>query len=244
MASQHPWGSRGQGAQPATGTGWAKAGGGEAGPQPPPRHPSASDPPGERHPGGQPTGQQIQGEVEESQAFNPGTLGTGQAGASREVTRATRFLAPRFQVNRCDGWLTGVLLLTAGKLLPGGSKAAAVILTPGLWGRDPAENAEVSGGTPWSPLRFPPEPLGTGQASTSRSEPVGPGPPAARILGLGHFGIPFISKLYQRSHVDTTFNNQERISLVVQWLRIRLPTQGTQVRSLVQEDSTSRGASL
>ena len=31
-------------------------------------------------------------------------------------------------------------------------------------------------------------------------------------------------------------------SLVVQWLRIRLPVQGTQVRSLVQEDSTCRRA--
>ena len=31
-------------------------------------------------------------------------------------------------------------------------------------------------------------------------------------------------------------------SLVVQWLRICLPTQGTQVRSLVREDSTCHGA--
>ena len=31
-------------------------------------------------------------------------------------------------------------------------------------------------------------------------------------------------------------------SLVVQWLRIRLPMQGTQVRALVQEDPTCRGA--
>ena len=31
-------------------------------------------------------------------------------------------------------------------------------------------------------------------------------------------------------------------SLMVQWLRIRLPMQGTQVRSLVQEDSTYRRA--
>ena len=31
-------------------------------------------------------------------------------------------------------------------------------------------------------------------------------------------------------------------SLVAQWLRIRLPMQGTQVRSLVQEDPTCRGA--
>ena len=31
-------------------------------------------------------------------------------------------------------------------------------------------------------------------------------------------------------------------SLVVQWLRIRLPMQGTQVQSLVWEDPTCRGA--
>ncbi|KAJ8781824.1 hypothetical protein J1605_010808 [Eschrichtius robustus] len=31
-------------------------------------------------------------------------------------------------------------------------------------------------------------------------------------------------------------------SLVVQWLRIHLPMQGTRVRALVQEDPTCRGA--
>ena len=31
-------------------------------------------------------------------------------------------------------------------------------------------------------------------------------------------------------------------SLVTQWLRIRLPMQGTQVRALVREDPTCRGA--
>ena len=31
-------------------------------------------------------------------------------------------------------------------------------------------------------------------------------------------------------------------SLVAQWLRIRLPMQGTPVRALVQEDPTCRGA--
>ena len=31
-------------------------------------------------------------------------------------------------------------------------------------------------------------------------------------------------------------------SLVAQWLRIRLPMQGTRVRALVQEDPTSHGA--
>ncbi|XP_054945649.1 ras-related protein Rap-2a isoform X2 [Physeter macrocephalus] len=33
-----------------------------------------------------------------------------------------------------------------------------------------------------------------------------------------------------------------RTSLVAQWLRIRLPVQGTQVRALVREDPTCRGA--
>ena len=33
-----------------------------------------------------------------------------------------------------------------------------------------------------------------------------------------------------------------RTSLVVQWLRIRLPMQGTQVRALVQEDPTCHRA--
>ena len=35
---------------------------------------------------------------------------------------------------------------------------------------------------------------------------------------------------------------QLRASLVVQWLRIHLPMQGTRVRALVQEDPTCRGA--
>ena len=35
---------------------------------------------------------------------------------------------------------------------------------------------------------------------------------------------------------------QERASLVVQWLRVRLPMQGTWVRALVWEDPTCRGA--
>ena len=33
-----------------------------------------------------------------------------------------------------------------------------------------------------------------------------------------------------------------RASLVAQWLRIRLPVQGTRVRALVREDPTCRGA--
>ena len=34
----------------------------------------------------------------------------------------------------------------------------------------------------------------------------------------------------------------EGASLVAQWLRIRLPMQGTRVRALVREDPTCRGA--
>ena len=37
-------------------------------------------------------------------------------------------------------------------------------------------------------------------------------------------------------------NTPFRASLVVQWLRIRLPVQGTRVRALVREDPTCRGA--
>ena len=35
---------------------------------------------------------------------------------------------------------------------------------------------------------------------------------------------------------------QQRASLVAQWLRIRLPMQGTRVLALVWEDPTCRGA--
>ena len=37
-------------------------------------------------------------------------------------------------------------------------------------------------------------------------------------------------------------NPSSRASLVVRWLRIRLPMQGTWVQALVQEDPTCRGA--
>ena len=41
---------------------------------------------------------------------------------------------------------------------------------------------------------------------------------------------------------DTPLKIRTRTSLVVQWLRIRLPTQGTWVRVLVREDPTWHGA--
>ena len=40
----------------------------------------------------------------------------------------------------------------------------------------------------------------------------------------------------------TTVKMLARASLVVQWLRICLPMQGTRVRALVWEDPTCRGA--
>ena len=42
--------------------------------------------------------------------------------------------------------------------------------------------------------------------------------------------------------VNTYIKKKERASLVVQWLRICLPMQGTRVRSLAREDPTCCGA--
>ena len=49
---------------------------------------------------------------------------------------------------------------------------------------------------------------------------------------------------YQEAKPQTLTSKSTRggTSLVAQWLRIRLPTQGTWVRALVQEDPTCRGA--
>ena len=41
---------------------------------------------------------------------------------------------------------------------------------------------------------------------------------------------------------STDLENKTGASLVAQWLRIRLPMQGTRVRTLVREDPTCRGA--
>ena len=48
--------------------------------------------------------------------------------------------------------------------------------------------------------------------------------------------------LYTWNLHNTVHQLYLRTSLVVQWLRIRLPVQGTRVWSLVQEDPTCRGA--
>ena len=42
--------------------------------------------------------------------------------------------------------------------------------------------------------------------------------------------------------ISRKVKTQPRASLVVQWLRIYLPMQGTQVRALVREDPTCRRA--
>ena len=47
---------------------------------------------------------------------------------------------------------------------------------------------------------------------------------------------------FKNVHYIFTDNNNSRASLVVQWLRIRLPMQGTRVQALVWEDTTCRGA--
>ena len=46
----------------------------------------------------------------------------------------------------------------------------------------------------------------------------------------------------ERSSLAMLSKMETRASLVAHWLRICLPTQGTQVRALVQEDPTRRGA--
>ena len=46
----------------------------------------------------------------------------------------------------------------------------------------------------------------------------------------------------ERNHVKHIESLQLGTSLVTQWLRIRLPMQGTQVQALVREDPTCHGA--
>ena len=41
---------------------------------------------------------------------------------------------------------------------------------------------------------------------------------------------------------ETDYNKSQGTSLEAQWLRICLPRQGTQLRALVREDLTCRGA--
>ena len=56
--------------------------------------------------------------------------------------------------------------------------------------------------------------------------------------------VPLITALVQNisCKVNIYQKREDRTSLVAQWLGIRLPRQGTQVQSLVQEDFTCHGA--
>ena len=58
---------------------------------------------------------------------------------------------------------------------------------------------------------------------------IEPGHPASGARSLDRQGSP------NEEHLS-------RASLVAQWLRIRMPMQGTRVQTLVQEDPTCRGA--
>ena len=49
-------------------------------------------------------------------------------------------------------------------------------------------------------------------------------------------------RLYINTKQKSNKKPTTRTSLVAQWLRIRLPMQGTRVRALVWEDATCRGA--
>ena len=53
-----------------------------------------------------------------------------------------------------------------------------------------------------------------------------------------HFSIWSVLGLYK----SICIKNEMKTSLVAQWLRIRLPMQGSRVRSLVREDPTCRVA--
>ena len=77
------------------------------------------------------------------------------------------------------------------------------------------------------------EPLTLARSEGWRSKP-GPGVDYPRVTGLRILGLWMLP--LQISKVC------HRVSLVAQWLRICLPTQGTRVRALVWEDPTCRGA--
>ena len=58
-------------------------------------------------------------------------------------------------------------------------------------------------------------------------------------------GVLIKGEIWSQRHTwgkDGIPKAEEQTSLVVQWIRIYLPTQGTRVQSLVREDSTCDGA--
>ena len=63
--------------------------------------------------------------------------------------------------------------------------------------------------------------------------------PWSSLLGSEQFWC--VRPLAEAHHLDTTFKTEFAASLVAQWLRIRLPIQGTWVRALAREDPTCHG---
>ena len=84
------------------------------------------------------------------------------------------------------------------------------------------------------------QPVSTGAATRSQS-------PWPRRIGqqqpqgaTGRFGFVLKKEIQKLAYLKDS--NSLGTSLVAQWLGIRLPTQGTRVRALVQEDPTCHGA--
>ena len=72
-----------------------------------------------------------------------------------------------------------------------------------------------------------------------RSLRVGPSILFLKKLSEGNFDTA--SQVLRNDFLSVLSESKHRASPVVQWLRIHLPMQGTQVRALVQEDPTCRG---
>ena len=62
------------------------------------------------------------------------------------------------------------------------------------------------------------------------------------FYNIGFFSLWKHVQIVKNLGKNKNQNCSQRPSLVAQWLRIRLPMQGTRVRALVQEDPTCRGA--
>ena len=88
----------------------------------------------------------------------------------------------------------------------------------------------ISGRESWSPAKVNKKPMGTQQLSKQGLE--------LRLLSLKHWVISFTHNTWILGIRKCLYGT----SLVVQWLGIYLPMQGTWVRSLLWEDSTNHGA--
>ena len=66
---------------------------------------------------------------------------------------------------------------------------------------------------------------------------------ASSVPGWGTKIPQAVRHSQKKTKKKVTRGNQRWASLVAQWLRIRLPMQGSRVQALVWEDPTCRGAS-